>query len=308
MPKRERVRIIEEWSDYCKSRQTPKGANAYIAPVQSWIKYRLKKHDVEITIANTNQAPTIIDERQPLPEQVRKLLLSCNPRQAAIVSLIAFAGLRFETISKIKLGDILDLDLNTLKFKESPALIYVPAYANKTPVPYRTFLIKEGCEYLETYLQERKANGEKLTAESPVITGYRGHVTSDWISRLIRRKTRRILDARPYVLRGYFDFQLQSAQIHPRWQSYFMGHRGDVEAVYTVRKHIPEALIKPMREAFKPAEQYLTTAPKSDKQEQERAAALAAIKVLTSHAEHFGLDHTTLTNIQRRLETAKLSA
>ncbi len=41
-----------------------------------------------------------------------------------------------------------------------------------------------------------------------------------------------------------------------------MGHKGNIEAVCTTRKHLPTDLIDQMREIFRPVEEYLTTIPR----------------------------------------------
>jgi hypothetical protein len=52
------------------------------------------------------------------------------------------------------------------------------------------------------------------------------------MQRILRKATMRILKARPYVLRPYFDSCLLMARVHPQWQSFFMGHKGNIGAVY----------------------------------------------------------------------------
>ncbi|MEM3382987.1 MAG: hypothetical protein QXL52_05625 [Nitrososphaerales archaeon] len=197
--------------------------------------------------------------------------MSFNVRGRAIASLMAFAGLRFESIGKITLGDLLDLDIEKLEMKRMPCLIHVPAEANKTPTRYFSFLIEEGCEYLLAYLKARRAKEEVLTQNSPVIATLHGRPLSLMRMRIIvREATRRILKARPYVLRSYFDTCLLMAKVHPHWQSFFMGHKGNIESVYTTRKHLPDSLIESMREVFKPAIEYLSTQPIATSIEEQR--------------------------------------
>jgi hypothetical protein len=47
-------------------------------------------------------------------------------------------------------------------------------------------------------------------------------------------------------------------KIPGRFTKFFMGHKGDIESVYTVNKcRLPEELLKEMREAFKRSEELL---------------------------------------------------
>ncbi|MCP8315374.1 MAG: hypothetical protein H3Z51_00730 [archaeon] len=60
------------------------------------------------------------------------------------------------------------------------------------------------------------------------------------------------------------------AKIHPHWQGFFMGHRGNIESVYTTRKHLSETLLQNMREAFMPSVEYLSTQPVPSSIEEQR--------------------------------------
>jgi len=51
---------------------------------------------------------------------------------------------------------------------------------------------------------------------------------------------------------------------------FFMGHKGNIEAVYTTRKNLPESLMENMREIFRPAEEYLSTIPRLTSMEDQR--------------------------------------
>ncbi|MCP8311854.1 MAG: hypothetical protein L6M37_02740 [Candidatus Methylarchaceae archaeon HK02M1] len=181
-------------------------------------------------------------------------------------------------MSQLKIGDVIDLDVEELEMGKTPALIHVPAGANKgRRNRYFTFLIDEGCEYLVAYLKSRRAKGEVLTEDSPLIANERrkkGNRPYDIrplrLSNLIRPETHRILKARPYVLRSYFGWSLLNAKVQSNWQSFFMGHKGNIEATYTTRKHLPQNLIEQMREIFRPVEEYLTTMPKRMSMEDQR--------------------------------------
>ncbi|MBM3897031.1 MAG: site-specific integrase [Thaumarchaeota archaeon] len=279
---RERQKLLTKWRDQCATKFTPKAAGVYIYAVLSFVKFMGKKTSVP-SLANTNQTPSIMDEKIPTQEQIRKLLNLCNPRAATIASLIAFAGLRFESQSKLTLGDLIDLDIPQLQFKNVPALIYIPAHANKTPVQYFSLLIQDGCEKVIAYLQWRRAKGEQLTEKSWLIANLRGGpLTPDMLSDIIRPNTKTILRSRPYVLRSYFDSQMLSARVHPNWMSFFMGHRGNIEAVYTTKKHLPPTMIEAMKEAFKPAIEFLTTYPKQDAEEQRKKDFIKTVEAITA--------------------------
>lgn len=69
---------------------------------------------------------------------------------------------------------------------------------------------------------------------------------------------------RPYVLRSYFDTQMMLAEskglVIRDYRSFFMGHKGDIEAVYTLNKRkLPPQVIEQMRECYSKAQKYLQT-------------------------------------------------
>ena len=64
------------------------------------------------------------------------------------------------------------------------------------------------------------------------------------------------------MLRAFFDTELLIAESRGKiaydFRSFFMGHKGTIEAKYTTNKGIlPEALIDEMKEAFKRSEEFL---------------------------------------------------
>ena len=285
------IPIIRRWLLQKARALAPKSFAVYVSAVKSWLGHKKIKVDLDIKLSNLNSTPTLIEERIPEKHKVREVLLSLSVRGRVIASLIAFAGLRFESIYGITLGDIIDLDIERLEMRRTPCLIHVPAEANKTPIRYFTFLIEEGCEYLLAYLKERRAKGEKLSEKSPVIaTLNRKPLSTIRIRAIIRQSTRRFLSSRPYVLRSYFDTCLLMAKIHSHWQGFFMGHRGNIESVYTTRKHLSETLIENMREAFMPAEEHLSTQPIPSSIEEQRKRDFLKTAELSGWFDEKGLE------------------
>ncbi|MCP8305021.1 MAG: hypothetical protein H3Z50_06110 [archaeon] len=287
---------VKRWLLQKASKLAPKTANLYISAIKSWLNHRKVKVDLDISISNVDSTPSLENEKIPEKHQVREVLLSLDVRGRAIASLISFCGLRFYTQSNLKLGDMVELDLEKLEMKKTPALIHVPAGANKgRRSRYFVFLIEEGCEYLLAYLKHRKGGGEDLTKDSPLISrkgrkrrGRKLHQLP--LAGQIRSATRRTLKARPYVLRSYFDWSLLNAKIPSNWQSFFMGHKGNVEAVYTTRKHLPQNLIDQMREIFRPVEEYLSTTPKPASMEEQRKRDFLKTAVLSGWFKDGELD------------------
>lgn len=127
---------------------------------------------------------------------------------------------------------------------------------------------QEGCDYLRAYLEARLRKGEKLTPESAVITpavAKKSFIRTINIGNGARSAIRRAgYSWRPYVLRSYFATQMMLAEskgfIIRDYRTFFMGHKGDIEAVYTLNKRkLPPDVVQQMRDGYAKASRYLET-------------------------------------------------
>jgi hypothetical protein len=95
-------------------------------------------------------------------------------------------------------------------------LIRVRKPLSKANHQYFTFLCEEGCRYIKEYLENRMHKGEKLTADSAIITAKyakKQFIRSSRISDKIRAGIRAAdFPWRPYVLRCYFETQMMIAE------------------------------------------------------------------------------------------------
>ena len=152
--------------------------------------------------------------------------------------------------------------------------IIVRRTLSKARHQYFTFLSTSASRKLLAYLNDRISHGEKLTKDLPLISPEakyrygRGRNTgkkflpTQRISHLVRQVFRPRFSWRPYVLRAYFDTQLLMAESRGKiahdFRTFFMGHKGTIEAKYTTNKGIlPEALIREMQSAFHRSEEFL---------------------------------------------------
>lgn len=265
-------RIYQDWCLRVIGRVAPKTASVYISGVKAWLKHKGVNPNLlaSVKVPHQNSTPTVDEEEVPSQEQLRHILNYADDRQRSIIALIAFSGIRFETISRLRLSDLIEAQLTGegVRFPKYPTIIHCGPESTKRDNRYFTLLIREGCEYLKAYIDRRSRQGEGLTPGSPVISSddkrYRGMaLTSHQLSELVRK----CFDdagfrARPYVLRGFFDTAMLSTKnLKHTWQQFFMGHKGDIEAAYTTRKKLGPELLERMREAFAPCEAFLTTLP-----------------------------------------------
>ena len=118
---------------------------------------------------------------------------------------------------------------------------------------------------IEEYVAERINNGEKISANSPIL-GFdvynRGHHIDNEFLRtaLVTRDIKEALESselemRPYVMRSYFATALDIGESkglisHP-WKMFFMGHKGDIESRYSTNKgRLPPDMVEEMRSAY----------------------------------------------------------
>jgi hypothetical protein len=116
---------------------------------------------------------------------------------------------------------------------------------------------------------------------------------------------------RPYVLRGYFDHQMMDAEADKNigvifsWRKFWMGHTGEIEAVYTTDKALPQRTIEQMREAYRQASDLYLTPPRRipiDKQEMKiefRRESLAMRGMPDEEIEKLDLGKLTAQELQQ---------
>ena len=149
----------------------PKTINGALCAVKSWFRFFELEVTRQIKVGNVRSTPTIEEEHPPSSEELNTILDHGNQRTRAATVLIAYTGIRPEAISRLKLGDFSELDINgKMQPRKVPMIVKVRAELSKNKRPYFTFLGKRGVEYLVAYFEERIASGEKLTPESPAIT------------------------------------------------------------------------------------------------------------------------------------------
>jgi hypothetical protein len=232
----------------------------------------------KIKVPNMNRRPTLENIQPPSQEDLRRVLNIANARERTAIAFIAFAGLRPEVLGSYKGTDGLRLrDLPEVKVKKGgieiqriPTIVRVPERLSKVGHSYITFLGPEGCEYLSAYLQERRAMGEDISPDSPIIVpkevrSIKFIVTIN-IGDIIRKPMRRAgVQGPPYILRSYFATRTMMAEskgLLRDWKVFMMGHAGNIEHVYTLHKALPDDVIEKMRKGYEAALQYLETTPK----------------------------------------------
>jgi hypothetical protein len=269
-------------SDHITKMQKEGKAGSYAAVVKkaavSWLDHNGMKLKRNIKIENAQATPTLVDERVPTQDELRRIFLAASPRDRVSCAFVAHAGLRLEVIGNyrgddgLRIRDLPELQINgkEVKFEKIPTLVVVRPELSKAGHRYFTFLGEEGCGYLKEYLEARLREGEGLGPDTDLVSPAKADKQfirtlniGDGIRKAIRGAG---FKWRPYVLRAYFDTQLlygeSKGKVAHDYRVFWMGHTGSMEARYTTNKgRLPKEMVEDMREAYGRCEQFLSTTP-----------------------------------------------
>jgi len=312
---KDRRAVEDQLSDFIgkleREKKAPGYISNYVKAIRSWLDFNEIRLERKFKVRDAEATPTIEDERVPNKEELRQILGRASLRGRVVVSFMAFAGLRPETLGNhdgsdgLRLADLPEIQVveKTVAFTKLPIMVVVRRGLSKAGHRYFSFLASEGCDYLKAYLEARLASGERLGPQSPVIRPAPGFENTGWRAKVadrpfivtknvtadVRRAMRPGFDWRPYVLRSYFDSMLLLAESNGRMNRDFraslMGHRGGIEGRYTLDKgRLAENLVEEMRRAFKNSEPFLTTsAPIEDMKSM-------LLKTFREQAKAYGID------------------
>jgi integrase len=232
------------------------------------------------------QAASLARERVPSPEELGRVLERLTLRGRSVALLMAHTGLRPGVLGNyggdrgLVLGDLTELDIAGLKFKEIPFVVRVPANLSKTRVSYVSFGTGQLARALIAYLAERREAGEKLAPDSPVIRrrpterlrGVARQSTIDAEHRFLRTTgvTQEVAEAlhasvpqgvtwRAYVLRSYCSTRLMLGPMGRDLREAILGHDGGIASRYNVGKRWGDELLAEARREYANASEFLET-------------------------------------------------
>ena len=266
--------------DYVTSMEQKGYAGSYIhstiKAVKSWLSHYGIEIKRKIKIRGAQETPSLKDERVPTKDELRKIFLSGDKKARVASVFVAHSGLRIESLGDyrgndgLKVSDLPELKVGNdiVEFEQIPTKVIVREPLSKAGHEYFSFLSEEGCEYLRDYLEERIREGEEIGPDTSVITSkirLKAFIRSTNIGDLIRTPIRKTgFRWRPYVLRSYFDTQVMLAEskglVIRDYRVFWMGHKGDIEAIYTTNKHkLPDSVVESMRDSYRKSEEFLQT-------------------------------------------------
>ena len=263
--------------------------------VKSWLSFNnISLGERRINFTDPDDTPTLREEKAPEPDELRKALEHASPRTRAAMALAAFCGFRPGVLGNHKGTDGLEIrdlpeiqidrETMTVTFTQVPTMVIVRRRLSKAGIQYFGLLNEEGCRYLSEELERRLRLGHTLAPNSPVISHFdtkkEKHVTTKAISASIRLTFRTAgFKWRPYILRVYFSNRMLIAESKTKgflrdYRAFFMGHRGDIEAVYTLNKNFDDDTWEKLRDAYARADEACLTTRWPREFSEERAVAI----------------------------------
>ena len=273
----------DAFSDFVRQQEKEGKAGSYITRykkvLRSWFSYNGLDVKLKINIVGERDTPTIATERVPNKEELDRIIRMATPRARIAIALMAFSGLRPESLGNyegtdgIRLGDFVDAQITEkgIEFTKQPAQLVIRKSLSKARHQYFTFVPDQTHTYIKEYIEGRIKGNEQINSDSNLLElDIRGVKRNKFLrTTLVTRDIKEaILKAgyswRPYVLRAYFDTNMIIAESkvkisHPYLQ-FLMGHRGDIEARYSTNKGVltPD-MIEDMRKCYKDCEPFLST-------------------------------------------------
>jgi hypothetical protein len=273
----------DSFIDFVRKLESQGKAGSYITRYKkvliSWLAYNGIPVKLKVNIKGAADTPTLTNECVPTKEELSKTLRKSSPRGRVSASMMAYSGLRPESLGDylgrdgIRLGDFKEAKItpNGIEFEKVPSIVIIRSNLSKGKFQYFTFIPQETATYVKEYLEARVKAGEKLSPESPLLqVDTRGGKTNPFLrTALVTRDIREAMrgagfDWRPYVLRCYCDTAFDIAESkglisHP-WRMFFMGHKGDIEARYSTNKaRLPPEMVEDMREHYRKASNLMQT-------------------------------------------------
>jgi len=227
----------------------------------SALKNRLDYDQMElkhIRVPKRHLHPTVEDEVIPTKSQIITFLQNANPSSQAIITLMAFLGIRFNVIGDLRVSDFPEMQIteNDVIFEKIPTRVKIRRELSKNKKEYQTFLVEFGCGIIKNWLKVRMEKGEKLNSNSLIIPTYSETDSLRKRANYIARRLYTVFEkmnynARPYSLKDYFATALLNSGIQQGYQTFFMGHTGPVQNTYSLQRKLPAEQIEKMRTIFK---------------------------------------------------------
>jgi len=266
--------MIAEFLNGFEKDHCPRTVANYAAAIRSFYKY----NRADLKFVRRTPAYNIRKEKVPTKEEVKKMCEVSDTRGRAVILFQHQSGLRNETTSKLRYGDVAE----DLEAGRVPVRIHVMPEHTKNHIEHDTFIGRDAAEALKKSLDERRrgvavkgAPPEKITRDSPLfragrikvkgVTAEVPPITSNAIGKIVvgavlkagivepsvsdQGARRRYVSLHAHCLRKAFQTTLEAARVPGNWVTYMMGHKlPGVEGAYS------KPSVAQLREAYAKAE------------------------------------------------------
>jgi len=231
----------------------------YVSAIKSRMQYDSIPFTRNIKIPNRTHHPTVENEVIPTKDQILSFIMNGKHATQVIIALIAFTGFRFKVIADLRIKDFPEMRItedNKIIFEKMPTRIKVRKELSKNGKAYQTFLIETGCMIIKNSLELRMTKGEKLDNDSLLVPTECKNTTVRQRAKAISRRLTTVFEkveygSRPYSLKNFFATALLNSGLEQNLQTFYMGHTGPVQNVYSVQRQQPTEQIEKMRTVFK---------------------------------------------------------
>lgn len=223
------------------------------------------------------------NRRQATPAELQATFRVADARARVAIALLALGGQREETLGNYKgtdglrVRDLLDAHIDEgtgfLTIDRIPARFVVRPGLSKVGHMYFFFVGREAIRYLDSYMRNRVADGEKLTSDSALITltsraqgryqeTGKQFIRTINIGDLIRKPMRAagIFDLTPYAWRAYYSSRaMLCRELTLETRDFLQGHKGGIAQVYSTNRELPPDIVEAMRRAYESALPHLET-------------------------------------------------
>ena len=85
--------LLDFTTELSREKMSPGYIENYLKAVRTWLSFNGVELKQRIKIGNRNEQPTIADERVPMKEELRQILLAADARGRTSIALMSMSGL-----------------------------------------------------------------------------------------------------------------------------------------------------------------------------------------------------------------------
>jgi integrase len=253
------IKNVQSFANEMLTRLAPGTVANYVSAIKSRMQYDSIPFTRSIKIPNRTYHPTVENEVVPTKDQILSFIMNGKHATQVIIVLIAFTGFRFNVIADLRVKDLPEMRItedNDIVFEKMPTRVKVRKELSKNGKAYQSFLIETGCMIIKNSLEIRMTKGEKLDSESLLVPTECEKTTIRQRAKAIARRLNTVFEkveynSRPYSLKNFFATALLNSGLEQNLQTFYMGHTGPVQNVYSVQRQQPTEQIEKMRTVFK---------------------------------------------------------